>query len=430
MRVCAITVAGRRPAGQRRRRRHGADLGPRHRPAAAPSWTATGLRSTRVCAVTVAGRTLLASGGSDGTVRIWDPATGQQRAILEGHQAASSAVCPITVAGRDLLASGGGDGTVRIWDPATGQQRAVLEGHHGWVARCARHRGRPEPAGQRRRRRHGADLGPRHRRSSTPPWRATRLGQRRVRGHRGRRGRCWPAAAATARCGSGTPPPARSTPPLEGHQDAVTAVCAVTLTGRHLLASGGDDGTVRIWDPATGQERTILDGHTGGSTAVCASPGRPGPAGQRRQRRHGADLGPRHRPAAAPPWKATRAGRCGVRGHRGRPRPAGQRRRRRHGADLGPRHRQQQHHLAGHTGSVRRCARSPGRTATLLASGGDDGTVRIWDPATGQQRDLLARPPGRGPGGVPVTLDGRTCWPAAATTARCGSGTPRPEPAC
>jgi WD40 repeat protein len=29
-------------------------------------------------------------------------------------------------------------------------------------------------------------------------------------------------------------------------------VCPVTVAGRDLLASAGDDQTVRIWDPATG----------------------------------------------------------------------------------------------------------------------------------------------------------------------------------
>ena len=62
-------------------------------------------------------------------MRIWDPATGEQRAVLEGHQSGVNAVCAVTVNGRELLASGGDDGTVRIWDPATGEQRAVLEGH-------------------------------------------------------------------------------------------------------------------------------------------------------------------------------------------------------------------------------------------------------------------------------------------------------------
>ena len=58
-----------------------------------------------MCPVTVAGEDLLASAGSDGTVRIWDPRTGQQRTVLEGHQGGVWSVCPVTVAGRELLAS-------------------------------------------------------------------------------------------------------------------------------------------------------------------------------------------------------------------------------------------------------------------------------------------------------------------------------------
>ena len=79
-----------------------------------------------VCAVTVAGQDLLASAGGDGTIRIWDPGTGQQRASLEGHRGEAPAVCTVTVAGEQLLASAGRDGTVRIWDPDTGRQRTVL----------------------------------------------------------------------------------------------------------------------------------------------------------------------------------------------------------------------------------------------------------------------------------------------------------------
>jgi WD40 repeat protein len=68
-------------------------------------------------------------------VRIWDPATGEQRAVLRGHRGGVSAVCPVgrSGTGPGLLASAGGDSTVRIWDPATGQQRAVLRGHQDWV---------------------------------------------------------------------------------------------------------------------------------------------------------------------------------------------------------------------------------------------------------------------------------------------------------
>ena len=68
--------------------------------------------------------TWLASGGGDGSVRIWDPATGQQRAVLPGHGGGVNAVA-IAPDGT-WLASGGGDGSVRIWDPATGGISAVM----------------------------------------------------------------------------------------------------------------------------------------------------------------------------------------------------------------------------------------------------------------------------------------------------------------
>jgi WD40 repeat protein len=76
--------------------------------------------------VIVDGRQLLASASDDATVRIWDPATGAQRAVLEGHHGIVRGVCAVTVADRNLLASVGADRTVRIWDPATRRALAVI----------------------------------------------------------------------------------------------------------------------------------------------------------------------------------------------------------------------------------------------------------------------------------------------------------------
>ena len=77
----------------------------------------------------------LASGGGDGTVRIWDAATGRERAALPATAARVTAVA--VAPDGSWLASGGEDGTVRIWDAATGRERAALKGHTGTVTAVA-----------------------------------------------------------------------------------------------------------------------------------------------------------------------------------------------------------------------------------------------------------------------------------------------------
>ena len=222
------------------------------------------------------------------------------------------------------------DDTVRIWDTATGQHRppspATPAGCRRWRSpRTAR------LAGQRRRRRHGADLGRRHRRAARRPQRP--------------HGQC---------AGGGVRP------------------------GRHLAGHRGGDGTVRIWDTATGEHAPPSPAHTGWVQCGGVRPGRH-LAGQPR-RRHGADLGRGHRRAACHPHRPQRA-RCGGGDRPGR-------------------------HPAG-------------------ASGGDDGTVRIWDPATGEHRTTLTGHSSRG-AAVALSPDGTRLARRRRPMARCGSGTPPP----
>ena len=56
---------------------------------------------------------------------------------------------------------------------------------------------------------------------------------------------------------------------LQGHDCGVDAV-AFSPSG-DVVASAGADGTVRLWDVATGEERGILRGHTDAVWAVAFS---------------------------------------------------------------------------------------------------------------------------------------------------------------
>tara|TARA_B100001758_G_C17788212_1_gene293388 strand:+ start:126 stop:437 length:312 start_codon:yes stop_codon:yes gene_type:complete len=55
----------------------------------------------------------IASGGEDTTVRVWDAATGESVATLEGHSQEVISVAFSPDGSR--IASGGGDKTVRVW---------------------------------------------------------------------------------------------------------------------------------------------------------------------------------------------------------------------------------------------------------------------------------------------------------------------------
>ena len=65
--------------------------------------------------------TLLAGGGADGTVRVWNPATGAPAGPVVHPAAGNAAVTSLAFNPTGtLLAGGSTDGTVRVWNPATG----------------------------------------------------------------------------------------------------------------------------------------------------------------------------------------------------------------------------------------------------------------------------------------------------------------------
>ncbi|WIM94787.1 trypsin-like peptidase domain-containing protein [Actinoplanes oblitus] len=255
-----------------------------------------------LCQVRFGGQTLIAAATTAGAVQLWNPGAGVAPVRLEGHAAALNAVCEVPTPDRVLLASASDDGTIRLWDPATAGTHAVLRGHTGAVnAVCAL---------------------------------ATAEGTLLASAGDDGTVRLWDPVTGAARA------------VLDGHEEGAIAVCAVREDGRTLLASGGEEGSVRLWDPIAGTPGAVLAGHVRRVMALCQVPARDGSllvSG-------GADNTIRL-------WDlSTNLARA---------------------------------ELPGHTDWVRVVCpvRAGGRT--LLASASDDWTVRLWDPEPGAVQAAL-----------------------------------------
>jgi WD40 repeat protein len=283
----------------------------------------------------------LATGSSDGTVRIWDVATGQERAVLTGHRGrvhtvavapdgswlatagardtrvrmwdmatgkeravfaspklrASRGVNVVTVAPDGCwLATGGVDHTVRIWDVATGKQRSRFVAGAGWVTAVV-----IAPDGT---------------------WLATA-------GARDEGVRIWDVATGKQRASFDT--------------GAGWVIAMALAPDGSWLAAGCSDGTVRIWDVSTGKERATLTGHAGLVAAVTVAP-------------DGSWVAAGASDGTLRIWDVAT----------GKQRVA----------------------LTGHAGQVAAVTVAP--DGSWLAAGCGDGTVRIWDVATARPRAILA----------------------------------------
>lgn len=75
----------------------------------------------------------LAAATDEGLIRLWDVRSGTEQAVLRGHAGWVADVC--FSADQRHSASAGSDRTVRLWDAATGKEKAVLRGHQDIVRR-------------------------------------------------------------------------------------------------------------------------------------------------------------------------------------------------------------------------------------------------------------------------------------------------------
>ncbi len=158
---------------------------------------------------------LLATADGDGTVRLWDPATGRPVGrSLPADTGANGGVSGVAFSpDGKLLASADNDGTVRLWDPATGRPVGrLLPADAGSGVGAS-----------------GVAFSPDGKLLATADNDGTV--------------RLWDPVTGR--------PVGRSLPADTGLSDAVNGV-AFSPDGT-LLASADGDGTVRLWDPATGR---------------------------------------------------------------------------------------------------------------------------------------------------------------------------------
>ena len=78
----------------------------------------------------------LATGGEEGTAKLWDVATLRETATLKGHRRSIHAL-DISPDGRRLATGGGGDESVKLWDMRTHQELITLFGEGSMVNRLA-----------------------------------------------------------------------------------------------------------------------------------------------------------------------------------------------------------------------------------------------------------------------------------------------------
>jgi WD40 repeat protein len=224
---------------------------------------------------TLDGRPVIVSGGADGTVRVWDLGLVRKHVQpLSGHEKGVHSVALGTLDGRPVIVSGGADATVRVWDLRTGRQRGEqLRGHAGQVFSVALGTldGRPVIVSG------GAD-------GTVRVW-DLRTGRQRgepLRGHEnwvhsialdtidGQPKIVSGGADSTVRVWNLASDRLRNEP-LLAHQGNVDRIALGTLDGGPVIATiSYNDETVRVWDLASGRQRgEPLRGHQGGVHAVA-----------------------------------------------------------------------------------------------------------------------------------------------------------------
>jgi WD40 repeat protein len=192
----------------------------------------------------------LASGSRDKTIKLWDVETGKVRLTLEGHTnwVTSLAFHP----DGDRLASGG-DITVRLWDTRTGKLQSTLQGHRSGV-----HSVSFSPDGSLLASAAGSIHTYANALDAHKAWGEITL---------------WDVQTGKAK-------------DMEMEHDLAARAVCFSPDGQALV-SGGEDRTIKFWDPKTGQLTATIRGpfhkvvalafSANGDALACASTLAPDP---------------------------------------------------------------------------------------------------------------------------------------------------------
>ncbi len=287
----------------------------------------------------------VATGARDGTVRLWDPATGRERAVLRGSP--GFVALSYSPDGRRIAVRTGDQ--VHLWDAGTGQTVAALGRHESlaWVDRPQFQFG---PVGRR------LISG---RMNEVCSWDATTgklvgvLGRfdtpvnllayspdgKRIAAHASDNPviRLWDAEAG------------KEVAALRGHQGVISELL-FSPDGSRLLTTGSyPDSTARLWDAATGVLVAVLAGHTNTIWSAAISP-------------DGRRIATASSDRTARLWDGVTGQLIAV--------------------------------LRGHTGGLYWVRFSPDGTRVVTLAG--DATLRLWDAQSGDLRAVLRGHSGSG----------------------------------
>jgi WD40 repeat protein len=169
--------------------------------------------SGQIAAIAFGRDDTLLTAASDRTARLWDAATGAERAVMRGHR--DDILCGALSPDGRIFATGARDATARLWDAATGAALAELSGHGDLISDIA--------------------FSPDGSLVATASWDKT--------------ARLWESATGVERA------------VIAGHEDKLTGL-AFSPDSRRVVTTSWD-ATARIWDIAEGRTIQRLEGQDG-----------------------------------------------------------------------------------------------------------------------------------------------------------------------